>query len=86
MKQLVILSGKGGTGKTILFDAGTKPEVFFRNVEALDFEILVGGFHHVAFRAQQFTRQDAEHHILVGRWQVLRRRFRSRQSGTARGR
>jgi len=25
-----------GTGKTILFDTGTKPEVFFHNVEALD--------------------------------------------------
>ena len=28
-----------GTGKTILFDAGTKPEVFFRNVEALDVDL-----------------------------------------------
>ena len=28
-----------GTEKTILFDAGTKPEVFFRNVEALDVDL-----------------------------------------------
>ena len=27
------------TDKTILFDAGTKPEVFFRNVEALDVDL-----------------------------------------------
>jgi 7,8-dihydropterin-6-yl-methyl-4-(beta-D-ribofuranosyl)aminobenzene 5'-phosphate synthase len=28
-----------GTEKTILFDAGTKPEVFFHNVEALDVDL-----------------------------------------------
>jgi 7,8-dihydropterin-6-yl-methyl-4-(beta-D-ribofuranosyl)aminobenzene 5'-phosphate synthase len=28
-----------GTGKTILFDTGTKPDVFFRNVEALDVDL-----------------------------------------------
>ncbi len=28
-----------GTEKTILFDAGTNPEVFFRNVEALDVDL-----------------------------------------------
>ncbi|TFG38754.1 MAG: MBL fold metallo-hydrolase, partial [Candidatus Aminicenantes bacterium] len=28
-----------GTGKTILFDTGTKPEVFFHNVEALDIDL-----------------------------------------------
>jgi 7,8-dihydropterin-6-yl-methyl-4-(beta-D-ribofuranosyl)aminobenzene 5'-phosphate synthase len=28
-----------GIDKTILFDAGTKPEVFFRNVEALDVDL-----------------------------------------------
>jgi len=28
-----------GTAKTILFDAGTKPDIFFRNVEALDVDL-----------------------------------------------
>jgi len=28
-----------GTGKTILFDTGTKPEVFFQNVEALEIDL-----------------------------------------------